>query len=82
MANKKVAKPKENEYETFLSILPENLRNEDPEYNMYRYWELNGKPTSWFDALNNGIPCIRLDFEKNKFANYLRIKRPKMSSIV
>jgi hypothetical protein len=55
MANKKVAKPKENEYETFLSILPENLRNEDPEYNMYRYWELNGKPTSWFDALNNGM---------------------------
>lgn len=55
MANEKIIQPKEDEYQTFLSILPENLRNEDPEYNMHRYWELNGKPTSWFDALNNGM---------------------------
>lgn len=41
-----------NEYELFLSGLPENLRTPTSDYNMKRYWELNGKPKTWFEALN------------------------------
>ena len=40
------------DYELFVSVLPDNLRNPDPNYNMRRYWELNGKPKTWFEALN------------------------------
>ena len=40
------------DYELFVSGLPDNLRNPDPNYNMRRYWELNGKPKTWFEALN------------------------------
>ena len=41
-----------SEYELFLSGLPENLRTPTSDYNMKRYWELNGKPKTWFEALN------------------------------
>lgn len=51
----------EQEYRNFLAALPENLRTETPDYNMKRYWELNGKPKTWFDALNKGMFSLERD---------------------
>lgn len=46
---------KADDYELFLSALPENLRTPTSDYNMKRYWELNGKPKTWYEALNKGM---------------------------
>lgn len=39
-----------NDYEYFLSTLPDNLKNSGDGYNMYRYWELNGRPKDFEEA--------------------------------
>lgn len=39
-----------NDYEYFLSTLPDNLRYSRDGYNMYRYWELNGRPKDFEEA--------------------------------
>lgn len=37
-------------YKAFLDTLPSNLRNGGDEYNMRRYWELNGMPRSFAES--------------------------------
>ena len=51
----KGGKQKDFTYTHFLDTLPENLRNEDPEYNMYRYWELNDKPKDFLEGVQKGL---------------------------
>lgn len=42
------------DYMNFLKTLPHNLSNPTTDYNMYRYWELNGKPQNMMEArINN-----------------------------
>lgn len=42
-------------YNSYLRTLPRNQRNGDPDFNMYRYWELNGKPKNFKQARERGM---------------------------
>lgn len=38
-------------YNTFVETLPDNMKHTDPaKYDMYRYWELNGRPKDFEEA--------------------------------
>lgn len=45
----------DRDYNRYLRTLPRNQRNEDPDFNMYRYWELNGKPKNFRQAKQKGM---------------------------
>ena len=45
----------DTQYEDYRKTLPRNQRNEDPDFNMYRYWELNGKPKNFKQAKERGM---------------------------
>ena len=52
------------DYYVFLKDLKRfapNLAVDSPEYNMFRYWELNGKPTSWYAAQFREEPMFTLE---------------------
>ena len=52
----RVSKKDLDDFDMFLVTLPPNQRNFDPNvYNMRRYWELNGKPETFWKALNAGM---------------------------
>lgn len=44
------------EYNQYLGILPTNQRlTDESEYRLYRYWELNGKPKNFKEAVHRGM---------------------------
>lgn len=43
------------DFESFQATLPENLRIPDDRYDMQRYWELNGKPKDFEEALSKNM---------------------------
>lgn len=45
----------DRQYKRYLRTLPKNQRNEDPDFDMYRYWELNGKPKNFKQAKERGM---------------------------
>lgn len=46
----------------FLNTLPDNQKFTDPrEFNMYRYWELNGKPRNFNEAKKKGMFTLNED---------------------
>jgi hypothetical protein len=42
-------------YTKFLNTLPDNLKNSGDEYNMRRYWELNGYPKDFNEGIQKGL---------------------------
>lgn len=64
-AGKKVydaGKPVEDDYEKFKRTLPPNQRNtSEYEYSTKRYWELNGKPKNFDEAVKNGMYSLEDD---------------------
>lgn len=42
-------------YTQFLNTLPDNLKNSGDEYNMRRYWELNGYPKDFNEGIQKGM---------------------------
>ena len=52
---KKALKNRLDPYSVFFNTLPDNLRVESPDYNMKRYWELNGKPLTFTQGVSKGI---------------------------
>ena len=57
-------------YINFLNSLPDNLKNTDPnEYNMYRYWELNGKPDNFISSINRPDPLFTLENDRKFHAS-------------
>jgi hypothetical protein len=43
-----------NDFEYFVSTLPDNQKSSE-KYNVRRYWELNGKPKDFKEAVNLGM---------------------------
>lgn len=43
-----------NDFEYFVSTLPDNQKSSE-KYNVRRYWELNGKPKDFNEAVNLGM---------------------------
>ena len=64
-AGKKVydaGKPVEDDYEKFKQTLPPNQRNtSEYEYSTRRYWELNGKPKNFDEAVKKGMYSLEDD---------------------
>lgn len=46
----------QKKFEEFLVTTPPNIKNTDPaEYRMYRYWELNGKPETFWEGVSKDM---------------------------
>ena len=55
-----VYKPVYDEFDTFLQTLPDNQRALGA-YNTRRYWELNGKPKDFAEAIGKGMYSVKND---------------------
>lgn len=55
-----VSKPVYDEFDVFLQTLPDNQRALGA-YNTRRYWELNGKPKDFTEAIGKGMYTIQND---------------------
>lgn len=51
----KVLESTDSQYNEYLQTLPDNQRNGTSDFNMYRYWELNGKPKDFNQAQQMGM---------------------------
>lgn len=49
-----------NDFEYFVSTLPDNQKSSE-KYNVRRYWELNGKPKDFKEAVNLGMYTLGED---------------------
>ena len=54
---KELLKKRTNPYKLFVQTLPPNLR-ESSDYNMKRYWELNGKPITFSQGVKQGMFAV------------------------
>lgn len=55
-----VSKPVYDEFDAFLQTLPDNQRTLGA-YNTRRYWELNGKPKDFAEAIGKGMYSVKND---------------------
>ncbi len=55
-----VSKPVYDEFDSFLQTLPDNQRALGA-YNTRRYWELNGKPKDFAEAIGKGMYSVKND---------------------
>lgn len=52
------------QYGAFIKSLPKYQQSDD-DFNIYRYWELNGKPANFLEAIDRGM--YNLDPRDGKF---------------